>query len=79
MKDLNGSNTLEVVTYAQNTGLVDEPEFAWWVPHFIARRDRIVSKLGTSKYWRTTEKMGITVPRTIEQAYALNKEDGTTL
>ena len=79
LKDLKDSNPLEVVTYAQNTGLVDEPAFAWWVPHFIARRDRIVSKLGTSKYWRTTEKMGITVPRTIEQAYALDKEDGTTL
>ena len=78
LKDLKDSNPLEVVAYAQDTGLVDEPAFAWRVPHFIARQDRIVSKLCMSKYWRTTEKMGITVPRTIEQAYVLDKEDDTT-
>ena len=69
LKDLKESNPLEVADYVQGHGLEKEPAFAWWVPHTLKKRKRIISKLGTSKYWRTQEKMGITVPRSIEQAY----------
>ena len=70
---------MEAMTYAQNNGLIEEPDFAWWVSRFICKCRRIISKLGMSKYWRTQEKLGITVPRTIKQAYALDKKNGGTL
>ena len=50
LKDIMDSNPLEVVSYAQENNLVDELAFAWWVPHFLSKRERIISKLGTSKY-----------------------------
>ena len=79
LKDLKESNPLEVADYVQGNGLEKEPAFAWWVPHTLKKRKRIISKLGTSKYWRTQEKMGITVPRSIEQAYKLDEENNNTL
>ena len=63
----------------QSHGLLTEPEFAWWVPHSLKKRERIISKLSTPKYWRTQEKLGITVPRSIEQAYKLDEENNNTL
>ena len=51
------------------------PDFAWWVPHFLSKREQIISMLRTSKYWRTQEKLGITIPRSIEQAYKLDEEN----
>ena len=79
LKDLKESNPVEIMEYAQINHLLDEPAFAWWVPHFLAKRDRIVSKLAKSKYWRTFEKLGIRVPKTIEQAFKLDKENGNTM
>ena len=79
LKDLKYSNPLEVMSYDQANNLVDELAFVWWVPHFLLKRERIISKLGTSKYWRTQEKLGITVPRSIEQTYKLDEENGNTL
>ena len=79
LKDLKDSNPMEVVSYAQANGIIDEPAFAWWVPHFLSKRERIICKLGTSKYWRTQEKLGITVPCSIEQAYKLDEENKNTL
>ncbi len=79
LKDLKESNPLEVADYVQGHGLLTEPAFAWWVPHSLKKRERIISKLSTSKYWRTTEKLGITVPRSIEQAYKLDEENSNTL
>ena len=79
LKDLKESNPLDVADYAQGHGLLTEPSFVWWVPHSLRKRERIISKLSTSKYWRTTEKVGITVPRSIEQAYKLDEENKNTL
>ena len=79
LKDLKESNPLEVAYYVQGHGLIAEPAFAWWVPHSLKKRKRIISKLSTSKYWRTSKKLGITVLRSIEQAYKLDEENKNTL
>ena len=63
----------------QANGLIDEPAFAWWVSHFLSKHERIICKLGISKYWRTQEKLGITVPCTIVQAYNLDEVNNNTL
>ena len=50
--------------------------FRWWVPHVLRRRDRIVSKI-KSKYWRTTHKFGIWLPKIAAEALQIDKETGT--
>ena len=67
LKELKNSNPVEVAEYAVANRLVDEPAFAWWVPHVLRRRNRIISKVKT-KYWRTTHKFGVQLPKTVEEA-----------
>ena len=50
--------------------------FWWWVPHVLRKRDRIVSKI-KSKYWRTTHKFGVWLPKTAAEALQIDKETGT--
>jgi hypothetical protein len=77
LKDLKASNPVELAEYALANNLADEPAFKWWVPHTIRVRDRIVSKV-KSKYWRTTHKFGIRIPKTVEEAFRIDEETGTT-
>ena len=43
----------------------------------LGRRDRIISKV-KSKYWRTTYTFGIQVPMTVDEAYKIDQQTGTT-
>eukprot|EP00979_Chaetoceros_neogracilis_P001006 scaffold191_cov273-Chaetoceros_neogracile.AAC.21 len=54
----------------------DEPAFKWWVKETLKRRDRIISKV-QSKYWRSSHKFGIEVPKTVKDAYRIDRETGT--
>jgi len=66
-----------------------EPAFNWWVRQVLKRRDRIVSQVKgraklskearAKKYTKRTQKFGIEVPRTVEDAVRLDKENGNTL
>ena len=68
---------LEVAQYAINNGLAEEPAFAWWVPYTIRKRDRIIKAM-KSRYMRINQKYGIEIPKTVEQAKALDQKTGTT-
>ena len=50
LKDLKESNPVEVAEYAVANRIVEEPAFAWWVPHTLRKRNRIISKV-KSQYW----------------------------
>ena len=54
----------------------DEPAFNWWVKETLQHRDRIISKV-KYKYWRTSHKVGILVPKTIKEAYEIDRQSGT--
>ena len=43
----------------------------------LKKRDRIISKV-KSKYWQTTHKYGIRVPKSIQEALDIDKENGDT-
>lgn len=77
MSEVRNSNPVELAEYAVQTGIVDMPSFAWWVPHTLRTRRRMISKI-KSKYWRTTHKFGIELPKSIEDAYRIDRETGTT-
>jgi hypothetical protein len=69
------SNPVELAEYCVAHGLMEEPAFKWWVPKVLRRRDRIISKAKT-KYWRTNSKFGIRLPKTVEEALRIDRENG---
>jgi hypothetical protein len=78
LKDLKESNPVDIAEYVQRHGLVDEPAFAWWVPHTLRKRERIIASV-IARVKKKTHKYGIRVPRTVAEAYALDKENGNTM
>lgn len=76
LKDVKESNPVEVAEYAIANKLQDEPAFAWWVPHVLRKRDRIISKVKT-KYWSKTHKFGIRMPKSVKEALQIDKATGT--
>lgn len=76
LKDIKESNPVEMAEYAISNNISTEPAFAWWVPHTIRKRDRIIMKVN-SKYWKKTHKYGIELPKTVAQAYLIDKLTGT--
>ena len=77
LKDVKEGNPVELAEYAALNNIHEEPAFKWWVPYVLRRRDRMVKKL-KSKYWRTTHKFGIRIPKTIEEARRLDLENNNT-
>jgi hypothetical protein len=63
LADLKESNHVEVAEYAATKNLYDEPAFAWWVPHVLKKRNRIIAAV-TKRYHKHTHKFGIQVPKT---------------
>jgi hypothetical protein len=76
LKDLKASNPIEVAEYAVVNRLVEEPTFKWWVPHVIHHRNQIISKV-KSRYWKTTHKFGICLPKTVEEALEIDMVTNT--
>ena len=62
--------------YAVENEISDEPAFNWWVQDNLRHRDRIISKV-KYKYWCTSHKFGIRVPKTVIEAYEIDRQSGT--
>ena len=67
---------MQVAEYAATNKIAHEPAFNWWVHDVLRKRNRIISKV-KSKYWRTTHKFGIRVPKTVEEALLIDDETKT--
>ncbi len=76
LADLKESYPIDVAEYAVNNKIASEPAFAWWVPHVLRKRDRIIKKVKT-RYFRRTHKYGIELPKTVEEALAIDERTGT--
>jgi hypothetical protein len=76
LNDLKASNPIELAKYAVGNQLVYEPAFRWWVKDALRSRNRIISKV-KSRYWKTTHKFGIEVPKDVTQALAIDSKTGT--
>jgi len=70
------ANPIELAEYATANKISNEPAFAWWVPDIAKRKNRIVSKLKT-KYWRTSHKFGIEIPKSVEHTLQIDRDTGT--
>ncbi len=78
LKDLKHAYPVQLAEYAIRNKIDKEPAFAWWVPYVIKKRKVIISKL-KSKYWQRTHKYGIQLPKTVKEAYDIDKENGNRL
>ena len=65
---------MQTAEYAAAAKIGMEPAFAWWVPYTLKKRNRIISK-AKSKYWLRTHKIGIRIPKSVEEAKHLDQEN----
>ena len=78
LSDLKESYPVEIAEYAMAQGIDHEPAFAWWVPHTLRKRDRIIAAVG-KRYHKRTHKFGFEIPKTVQRAYEIDRENGNTL
>ena len=78
---LKESHLIEVAEYAKILGVDHKPAFNWWVPHILKKRDHIISlvKKCNPQYLKQTHKFGMEVPKTVNEALALDKKNDNTL
>ena len=81
LKDLKEAYPVAVAEYAVAQGIDDEPAFNWWVHHVLRKREHIIAlvKKRSTRFLKKTHKFGIEVPRSVAEAYALDKKNGNTL
>jgi hypothetical protein len=78
LKDMKHSYPVQVADYVQANNLAHEPAFAWWVPYVQKKRKAIISKI-KSKYWQRTHKYGVRIPKTVKEAYEIDRQNGDKL
>ena len=77
LKDLKESNPVEVAEYAVSQNIATEPAFAWWVPFTLKKTARIVAAVN-KRYLLRTHKFGIVIPKSVEEALAIDKATNTS-
>ena len=75
LKDLKETHPIEVAEYARANKISHEPAFVWWVGDVMRKRNSIVSKVA-SRYWKTTHKFGIEIPKSVKHALQIDKDNG---
>ena len=78
MIDVKESHPIELAEYSVANDINSEPAFAWWVPFILNKRDKIISAV-KQRVKKRTHKYGIEVPRTVEEAYLMDKQNKNTL
>ena len=75
LKELKESNPVEVAEYAVANEIDDESAFQWWVPFTLRKRDMIIAAVN-KRVRQTTYKYGHRVPKTVKEAFELDKING---
>ena len=78
LKDVKECYPVQLAEYSMQKQISDKPVFAWWVSYVLKKKARIISKV-KSKYWTRTHKFGIRIPKSVEEAKRLDRENGDTL
>ncbi|KAL7524097.1 hypothetical protein ACHAWF_000813, partial [Thalassiosira exigua] len=76
LRDVQEASPVKLTEYAVAMDLNKEPAFTWWVDYVLKKRKMIIKK-AKSKYWRTTHKYGIQIPKTPEEALRIDRETET--
>ena len=78
LKYMKETYPVQVSEYDVLTLIQEEPAFAFWVPHLLRKRNRIVAKV-KSNYWILTHKFSIKVPKSVTEAITIDRENGNTM
>ncbi|GAX10696.1 hypothetical protein FisN_14Lu214 [Fistulifera solaris] len=76
LKDLKHSHPLQLAEFAVARQIAEEPAFSWWVPYTLKKRTRIIKAMA-KRYFCVTQKYGIALPKTVEEALAIDRATGT--
>jgi hypothetical protein len=77
LKELKESNPVQVAEYVTAKGLDSEPAFSWWVPYTLKKMKVIISAIKSCK--QTSHKYGVEIPRSIDHARELDKNNNNRL
>ena len=77
-KDLKASYPVQVDEYAVANKIKDEPDLAWWSKVVLRKSNRVISKV-KSRYWKTTHKFGIRIPKTVVGAFEIDHLNGNLI
>ena len=75
LHDVKDVNPIELAEYAVANKIDHEPAFKWWVDWTVQKRNRIINKV-KPKYWHTTHKYGIHLPKNMDEALQLDAANG---
>ena len=78
LKDVKESYPVQLAEFTISNCIAGEPAFAWWVPFVMKKRNRILAKV-KSKYWLRSQKFGIRIPKSVEEAKKVDNQNGNTL
>ena len=78
IKYIKEASPIELDEYAVAKTINYEADFAWWVNYVFKKLDRIIAKDKT-KYWRTTHKYGVRLPKTTAESLELDRQIGQPL
>ena len=72
---------MQTAEFAVSKEIDHEPAFNWWVKHVLKKRDRIIASIRKQKtrFQKKSHKFGIELPKTVEEALALDAKNGNTL
>jgi ribosomal protein L31E len=76
-RNLKESNPVQVADYAVANGINQEAAFAWWVPHTLHKRNRIVAAVNAR--YKKKNKFGIEIPKTVQCVLKIDRESSTDL
>jgi hypothetical protein len=77
LADVKNAFPVHLAEFAINNKLQDFPEFSWWV-NYTLKKKRSFIKSTKSTYSQCTHKFGIKIPRTVQEALAIDQQTGTT-
>ncbi len=77
IKDVKESNPIKLAEYAVLSRIDEEPAFKWCVSLVMHKQNQMVNKV-KKKYWRTTHKFGIRIPKSVAEALCFSAENGNT-
>ena len=71
---------VETAEYATARDLADEPAFIWWINQILKKSDLIISlvKRRITRYLKKTSKYVIELPKSVADAYLIDKNNGNT-
>ena len=76
ISDMKEYHPVKTAEYAYCQGISNEPEFNWWAPHVLNKRDPIILlvRKRNPRYLKKTHKFGIEVPTKGAEALELDKK-----